>query len=115
MWPVATPSISANSSFGADWARAISASDTVAVRSPMTSRSIGSKTVVYFGVERIRPFFLRHGCMDLPYPACCIVAHRPAVCSFFTSVSTLSFSPEDTTALPSVWTCIISSVARLRS
>ena len=35
-------------------------------------------------------------------PACCIVAHNPWVWSFFTSASTLSFSPEETAALPSV-------------
>ena len=43
--------------------------------------------------------------------SCCMVAHRPAAWSLVTSTSIASRLPADTTALPSVWTCIIKVVA----
>ena len=85
---------------------------------PRTSRSMGSKVVVYLGA-RMRAFLRFQACTVVPYyidyPACCMVAQRPAVWSFFTSPSTLSFSPVLTTAFPSVCTCIMSSWARFLS
>ena len=108
--PVRMPVSSASSSAGLSAARLASIWRTSSSRPRSTAASCASNVrdqPRLGAAPRLLP-----AVHELPrHDLCCMVAHRPAACSFATSPSIFSLSPADTAALPLWCTSSISAVA----